>query len=180
MEQAPERLPWVRLRSVARGRLDLRTRCIHHGMVWPPEHEAYTFRIPPVRDLVAWLPSPRIRLRQDRKVDWWNLHKQYNRRWPSHCRIVARCKCNRSGRESHKALQKLKGQHLHLPSYGGWGSRVSPVWARNASMRAGRYWMRLSRFFMIAASWSTSRTARLPRLAFMAAQAPSAGFSSGA
>ena len=46
-------------------------------------------------------------------------------------------------------------------------------------MRAGRYWMRLSRFFMIAASWSTSRTARLPRLAFMAAQAPSAGFSLG-
>ena len=76
-------------------------------------------------------------------------------------------------------LQKLKGQHLHLP-YGGWGSNVRPAWPRNASMRAGRYWMRLSRFFMIAASWSTSRTARLPRLAFMAAQAPSAGFSSGA
>ena len=29
---------------------------------------------------------------------------------------------------------------------------MKPVWARNASMRAGRYWMRLSRFFMIAAS----------------------------
>ena len=67
-----------------------------------------------------------------------------------------------------------------VPLYGGWGSKVRPVWARNASMRAGRYWMRLSRFFMTAASWSTSRTARLPRLAFMAAQAPSAAFSSGA
>ena len=30
-------------------------------------------------------------------------------------------------------------------------------------MRAGRYWMRLSRFLMIAACWSTSRAARLPR-----------------
>ena len=35
-------------------------------------------------------------------------------------------------------LQKLKGQHLHLP-YGGWGSNVRPAWPRNASMRAGRY-----------------------------------------
>ena len=33
---------------------------------------------------------------------------------------------------------------------------------------------------VIAASWSTSRTARLPRPFFIAAQAPSAGFSSGA
>src|SRR5271157_2958325 len=39
-------------------------------------------------------------------------------------------------------------------------------------MRAGRYWMRLSRFLMIAASWSTSRAARLPRPFFMFAQAP--------
>ena len=44
-------------------------------------------------------------------------------------------------------------------------------------MRAGWYWMRLSRFFMLAARWSTSRAARLPRPFFMAAQAPSAGFS---
>ena len=75
-------------------------------------------------------------------------------------------------------LQRLKGQHLGL--YGGWGSRVSPVWARNPSMRAGRYWMRLSRFLTIAASWSTSRAARLPRPFFMFAQAPSAGLRSGA
>ena len=47
-------------------------------------------------------------------------------------------------------------------------------------MRAGRYWMRLSRFLMIAASWSTSRAARLPRPFFMFAQTPSAGLSSGA
>jgi hypothetical protein len=64
--------------------------------------------------------------------------------------------------------------------YGGWGSRLSPVWARNPLMRAGRYWMRLSRFLTTAASWSTSRTARLPRPFFMFAQAPSAGLSSGA
>ena len=38
--------------------------------------------------------------------------------------------------------------------YGGSGSRLSPVWARNPSMRVGRYWMRLSRFLMMAASWS--------------------------
>ena len=34
----------------------------------------------------------------------------------------------------------------------GWGSKVSPVWARNPSMSAGRYWMRLSRFLTILAS----------------------------
>src|SRR5208283_2264465 len=73
-------------------------------------------------------------------------------------------------------LQRLKGQHLGL--YGGWGSRVSPVWARNPSMRAGRYWMRLSRFLTTAASWSTLRTARLPRPFFMFAQAPSAALRS--
>ena len=39
-------------------------------------------------------------------------------------------------------------------------------------MRAGRYWIRLSRFLTTAASWSTSRTARLPRPFFMFAQAP--------
>ena len=66
------------------------------------------------------------------------------------------------------------------PSYGGWGSRVRPVWARNASMRAGRYWMRLSRFLMIAARRSTSAAARLPRPFFMFDQAPSTGLSSGA
>ena len=75
-------------------------------------------------------------------------------------------------------LQSLKGQGLVL--YGGSGSRVSPVWARNPSMRAGRYWMRLSRFLTIAASWSTLRAARLPRPFFMFAQAPSAGLRSGA
>jgi hypothetical protein len=39
---------------------------------------------------------------------------------------------------------------------------VSPVWARRASMRPGRYWMFLSRFLMVAVSWSTSLAARLP------------------
>jgi hypothetical protein len=39
-------------------------------------------------------------------------------------------------------------------------------------MRAGWYWMRLSRFLMMTASWSTSRAARLPRPFFMADQAP--------
>ena len=34
-------------------------------------------------------------------------------------------------------------------------------------MSAGRYWMRLSRFLTMAASWSTSRAARLPRPFFM-------------
>ena len=64
--------------------------------------------------------------------------------------------------------------------YGGSDSRVSPVWARNPSMSAGRYWMRLSRFLTIAASWSTSRAERLPRPFFIFAQAPSAGLRSGA
>src|SRR6266702_7907072 len=64
--------------------------------------------------------------------------------------------------------------------YGGWGSRVSPVWARNPSMSAGRYWIRLSRFLTMAASWSTLRAIRLPRPFFMFAQAPSAGLRSGA
>ena len=61
-------------------------------------------------------------------------------------------------------------------SYGGWGSRLSPVWARNPSMRAGRYWIRLSRFLTTAASWSTSRTARLPRPFFMFDQMLSVGW----
>ena len=39
-------------------------------------------------------------------------------------------------------------------------------------MRAGRYWMRLSRFLTIAASWSASRAARLPRPFFIFAQTP--------
>ena len=65
--------------------------------------------------------------------------------------------------------------------YGGSGSRLSPVWARNPSMRAGRYWMRLSRFLMMAASWSgVLHEPRLPRLLFMFAQAPSTGLRSGA
>ena len=43
-------------------------------------------------------------------------------------------------------------------------------------MRAGRYWMRLSRFLMMAASWSgVLQEPRLPRLFFMLAQAPSVG-----
>jgi hypothetical protein len=45
---------------------------------------------------------------------------------------------------------------------------------------ASRCWMRLSRFPMIAASWSTVLAARLPRPFFMFAQAPSSGSSSGA
>ena len=65
--------------------------------------------------------------------------------------------------------------------YGGSGSRLSPVWARNPSMRAGRYWMRLSRFLMMAASWSgVLHEPRLPRLLFMFAHAPSTGLRSGA
>ena len=48
-------------------------------------------------------------------------------------------------------------------------------------MSAGRYWMRLSRFFMMAASWrGVLQEPRLPRLFFMFAQAPSTAFSSGA
>ena len=43
-------------------------------------------------------------------------------------------------------------------------------------MRAGRYWMRLSRFFMIAASrCGVPQEPRLPRLFFMVDQAPSVG-----
>ncbi len=41
-------------------------------------------------------------------------------------------------------------------------------------MRAGRYWMRVSRFFTMAASWrGVLLEPRLPRLFFMFAQAPS-------
>jgi hypothetical protein len=75
------------------------------------------------------------------------------------------------------------GTELERPAfgaYGGWGSRVSPVWARNPSMSWGRYWMRLSRFLTIAASWPALLAARLPRPFFMFAQAPSAGLRSGA
>src|SRR5712691_12974181 len=71
-------------------------------------------------------------------------------------------------------------ERLRSGLYGGWGSRVSPVWARNPSMSAGRYWILLSRFLTIAASWSTLRAARLPRPFFMFAQTPSAGLRSGA
>ena len=50
-----------------------------------------------------------------------------------------------------RALQRLKAR---VWVYGGSGWMLSPVWARNPSMRAGRYWIRLSRFFMMAtASW---------------------------
>ena len=64
---------------------------------------------------------------------------------------------------------------LAVRAYGGRGSSRRPVWARKASMRAARYWMLLSRFLMIAVSWSTSAAARLPRPFFMFAQAPSIG-----
>ena len=47
-------------------------------------------------------------------------------------------------------------------------------------MRAGRYWMPLSRFVMIAVSWPASLTARLPRPFFMFAQAPSTALRPGA
>jgi len=47
-------------------------------------------------------------------------------------------------------------------------------------MRAGQYWMRLRRFFMMAASWrGVLQEPRLPRLFFMVAQAPSTALSSG-
>ena len=47
-------------------------------------------------------------------------------------------------------------------------------------MRAGRYWIRLSRFFTIAASRSDrAQAARLPRPFFMFDQAPSAGLGRG-
>lgn len=79
-------------------------------------------------------------------------------------------------------LHRLKGQGVGSGCgvYGGSGSRVSPVWARNPPISSGRYWMRLSRFLLIAASWSTSRAIRLPRPFFMFAQTPSAGLRSGA
>ena len=64
-------------------------------------------------------------------------------------------------------------KRLKAEVYGGSGSRVSPVWARNPLMSAGRYWMVLSRLLTIAASWSTSVTHRLPSPFFRFAQAPS-------
>ncbi len=64
--------------------------------------------------------------------------------------------------------------------YGGCGSRVRPVWARNPVMSSGRYWMRLRRFFTVAVSWSTLQAVRLPRQRFMCAHTPSAALSSGA
>jgi len=43
-------------------------------------------------------------------------------------------------------------------------------------MRAGRYWMLLSRFFTMAASWrGVLQEPRLARLFFMFDQAPSVG-----
>ena len=65
-------------------------------------------------------------------------------------------------------------------SYGGSGSRVSPVWARNPLMSSGRYWILLSRFLTMAARSLTVGAARLPRPFFMFAQTPSAGLRSGA
>lgn len=73
------------------------------------------------------------------------------------------------------ALQIMKGQ-----DYGGCGSRLSPVWAKNASIRSGRYWMRLSRFFTIAMSWSMPCTIRFPRLRLTWDQTCSVGLRSGA
>jgi hypothetical protein len=66
-----------------------------------------------------------------------------------------------------------------VPLYGGWVQGKAGLGEERLD-EGGPVLVRLSRFFMIAASWSTSRTVRLPRLAFMAAQAPSTGFSSGA
>ncbi len=40
-------------------------------------------------------------------------------------------------------------------------------------MSAGLYWMRLSRFLTVAASWPASHGARLPGPFFMFAQTPS-------
>ena len=57
--------------------------------------------------------------------------------------------------EEHLPTELASDTEVEEPAfglYGGWGSRVSPVWARNPSMRAGRYWICLSRFLMIAAS----------------------------
>jgi hypothetical protein len=76
------------------------------------------------------------------------------------------------------SLQRLKG--WGLLAYQGSGSRVSPVWARNPSMSSGRYWMRLSRFLTVAASWSTVPADRLPRPFFIWAHMPSTGLRSGA
>ena len=42
-------------------------------------------------------------------------------------------------------------------------------------MSSGRYWIRLSRFLTMAASWLMSRAARLPRPFFMFTQTPSTG-----
>jgi hypothetical protein len=47
------------------------------------------------------------------------------------------------------------------------GRGPGPVWARKSSRRAGRYWIRLSRFLTMAASWD---------LRCLAAPAPGAGF----
>ena len=46
--------------------------------------------------------------------------------------------------------------------YGGSGSRVSPVWARNPVIRSGRCWMRWSWFRTVPASWSTVQARRRP------------------
>jgi hypothetical protein len=64
--------------------------------------------------------------------------------------------------------------------YGGWGSRVRPVWARNPSMSSGRYWMRLSNLLALAASWSRVPASRLPRSRLTCAHTPSVALSSGA
>jgi len=72
-------------------------------------------------------------------------------------------------------LQILKGW-----DYGGCGSRVSPVWAKKASTSSGRYWIRLSRFFTIAASWSMPCTIRFPRLRLTWDHTCSVGLRSGA
>jgi hypothetical protein len=93
--------------------------------------------------------------------------------------LVADC-VQRLGRQvTRSAFADIDGHtELERPAfeaYGGWGSRLSPVWARNPLMSAGRYWMRLSRFLTMAAGWSVLPGARLPRPFFMFAQTTSAG-----
>src|SRR5262249_37634049 len=74
----------------------------------------------------------------------------------------------------------VEPERLGFFSYGGSGSRVSPVAVMKPSMRPGRYWIGLSRLLTVAASWSTPRAVRLPNAALTLAHTPSAQFSSGA
>jgi conflict system STAND superfamily ATPase/trypsin-like peptidase len=80
--------------------------------------------------------------------------------------------------ESYPAANQV--QILKGWDYGGCGSRGSPVWAKKASTSSGRYWIRLSRFFTMAASWSTPCTIRFPRLRLTWDHTCSVGLRSGA